>query len=151
MKREVETEKPFWERKKLEELTPEEWELLCDGCARCCLCKLEDDLTGEVHYTNVCCRLLDPGTARCTDYENRRQLVPGCAILNPKNVRRFHWLPETCAYRLIAEGKDLYNWHHLISGDRERVHKLGISVRKKVVSELYIHPEQLAQHITDWK
>lgn len=142
---------PFWERKTLEEMTPEEWESLCDGCAKCCLCKLQDADTGKVSYTNVCCKLLNPRTCRCLSYEKRGRLVPGCAILTPENVRQFHWLPETCAYYRLALGKDLYRWHHLISGDKDLVHNLGISVKNKVVSENYIHPDQMPEHVVDWK
>ncbi|MCP5103756.1 MAG: YcgN family cysteine cluster protein [bacterium] len=141
----------FWERKSLEEMTRGEWESLCDGCGKCCLCKIEDEDMGKVYYTNVSCKLLDTRLCRCLSYENRRSLVPGCAILTPENVRKFHWLPATCAYRRLAEGKDLYKWHRLISGDPELVHKLGISVKNKVVSEHYIHPDQMPEHIVDWK
>ncbi|MCP4216311.1 MAG: YcgN family cysteine cluster protein [bacterium] len=144
-------ETPFWETKPMEEITPLEWESLCDGCGKCCLCKLQDDKTGEVLYTNIVCRLLDISACRCTDYEDRKALVSNCAILTPANVKEFFWLPKTCAYRLLAQGKDLYRWHPLVSGSRETVHKLGISVRNKVVSELYIHPDQVQEHIVDWE
>lgn len=142
---------PFWERKTLEEMTREEWESLCDGCAKCCLNKLESDKTGEVYYTNVACKLLNNRTCRCLSYENRRQLVPGCAILIPENVRKFHWLPETCAYSRLARGKDLYKWHYLISGKSDLVHKLGISVKNKTISETDIQPGELPLHVVDWK
>ncbi len=100
-------EKPFWRRKTLAEMTRGEWESLCDGCARCCLDKLEDDDTSEISYTEVACRLLDLGTCRCTDYSNRTRFVPDCVVLTPRTVARLTWLPSTCAYRLISEGKDL--------------------------------------------
>jgi len=112
-----------------------EWESLCDGCGKCCLHKLEDADTGEVTYTAVACRLLDSETVRCSHYAKRRRLVPDCALLTAETVRRMAWLPRTCAYRLIAEGKDLYDWHPLISGDPESVCRAGISVRGRVVSE----------------
>ena len=106
----------FWRRKSLEEMTPAEWESLCDGCAKCCLHKIEDEDTGEVFYTNVACRLLDLKSLRCTKYQERQRYVPDCAVLNPENVHMLSWMPETCAYRLLAEGKDLADWHPLISG-----------------------------------
>ena len=139
--------KPFWEQKTLEQMTPAEWESLCDGCAGCCLCKVEDDLTGEIFYTNVACKLLNLRTCRCLSYKKRQHLVPNCAVLTPKDVPRFEWLPKTCAYRLLARGKPLPHWHHLVSGDRELVHQLGISVKNKVISENYVHPDQLCDHI----
>lgn len=129
------TDTPFWRRKKLAEMTREEWESLCDGCAKCCLIKLEDEDTGQVDYTDIACRLLDLGTCRCTNYPARSRLVPDCIVLTPAKTARFDWLPTTCAYRLIAEGKDLAWWHPLVSGDPETVHRAGISVRGRVVAE----------------
>ncbi len=126
---------PYWRTKTLEEMTREEWESLCDGCARCCLIKLEDEETGEIAYTDIACRLLDTGTCRCTRYRQRLRLVPECVDLTPEQVRSLDWLPSTCAYRLVAEGRDLAWWHPLVSGDPETVHKAGISVRGRVVPE----------------
>ena len=126
---------PYWRTKSLEEMTRAEWEALCDGCARCCLIKLEDEETGEVAYTDIACRLLDIGTCRCTRYRRRLRLVPQCVELTPEEVRKLDWLPSTCAYRLVAEGRDLAWWHPLVSGDPETVHKAGISVRGRVVPE----------------
>ncbi len=126
---------PYWRTKTLEEMTRAEWEALCDGCARCCLLKLEDEDTGEIAYTDIACRLLDTGTCRCTRYRQRLRLVPECVDLTPEQVRRLGWLPSTCAYRLLAEGRDLAWWHPLVSGDPETVHKAGISVRGRVVPE----------------
>ncbi len=126
---------PFWKRKTLTEMTREEWESLCDGCARCCLAKLEDEDTGEIAYTNVACRLLDHETCRCTKYAKRSLFVPDCITLTPDNVSRLHWMPSTCAYRLLAEGKDLPAWHPLVSGDPNSVHYAGISVRGRAVPE----------------
>lgn len=126
---------PYWRTKTLEEMTRAEWEALCDGCARCCLIKLEDDDTGEIAYTDIACRLLDIGTCRCTRYRRRLRLVPQCVELTPEEVRKLDWLPSTCAYRLVAEGRDLAWWHPLVSGDPETVHRAGISVRGRVVPE----------------
>ena len=129
------SDEPFWRRKSLHEMSTVEWESLCDGCARCCLIKLEDEDTGKLDYTDVACRLLDLNACRCVSYDDRKRYVPDCQILNSKNVKRLSWLPATCAYRLIDEGKDLHWWHPLVSGDPETVHEAGISVRGRVVSE----------------
>ncbi|MEK9672402.1 MAG: YcgN family cysteine cluster protein [Rhodospirillaceae bacterium] len=128
-------EPPFWKLKSLREMNREEWECLCDGCGRCCLNKLEHELTGEILYTDVACRLLDPDTCRCANYENRKRFVPECQTLTPRLVDKLGWLPSTCAYRLLSEGQELYWWHPLVSGDPETVHYAGISVRGRVVSE----------------
>ncbi|SJZ65639.1 YcgN family cysteine cluster protein [Consotaella salsifontis] len=142
--------KPFWQTKTLEEMTAGEWESLCDGCGRCCLNKLEDWDTGEIAWTNVHCRLLDAGTCRCSDYENRQASVPDCLPLDPHSVRTLTWLPPTCGYRLVAEGHDLYWWHPLVSGDPDTVHAAGISVRGRVISEEGMEPEDLEDHLADW-
>ncbi len=113
-------------------MTEAEWESLCDGCARCCLVKLEDEDTGKIHHTDIACRLLDGKTCRCTDYPRRAKRVPDCVTLTPHEVRTLTWLPPTCGYRLVAEGKDLYDWHPLKSGDPDSVHDAGISVRGRV-------------------
>ena len=126
---------PFWKRKTLPQMNPKEWESLCDGCALCCLLKLEDTNTGKVAYTDIACKLLDSGTCRCTDYKNRQQSVPDCIILSAENIKNLSWMPATCAYRLIAEKKELAWWHPLISGDPKTVHKAGISVRGRVIPE----------------
>ena len=125
----------FWEEKPLDALSRSEWESLCDGCGKCCLHKLEDEVTGEIFPTNVACRLLDRRAARCMDYKHRRRFVPDCVQLTPAKLRTLDWLPSTCAYRLVAEGRPLFAWHHLISGDPEAVHRAGISVRGWTVSE----------------
>jgi len=124
----------FWELP-LGALDRAEWEALCDGCGRCCLHKLEDEETGQLHPTNVACRLLDRTSCRCSDYRDRRAYVPDCVRLTARNVDKLGWLPSTCAYRLRAEGRPLEPWHYLISGDRESVHEAGISVRGWTVSE----------------
>jgi uncharacterized cysteine cluster protein YcgN (CxxCxxCC family) len=123
---------PFWKTKTLEAMTPAEWESLCDGCGKCCLSKLEDEDTGEIYWTSVGCRLFDAETCRCADYANRLSRVPDCVGLTPQNVRTISWLPRTCAYRLVAEGHDLYWWHRLVSGSSETVHEAGISIRGRV-------------------
>ncbi len=141
-------EDPFWRRKTLAEMTRSEWESLCDGCAKCCLDKLQDDDTGEISYTEVACRLLDLGTCRCTDYSNRTRFVPDCVVLTPRSVARLTWLPSTCAYRIVSEGKDLAWWHPLVSGDPESVHRAGVSVRGRAVPEAVAG--DLEDHIVHW-
>ena len=138
----------FWEQKALEAMTPPEWESLCDGCGKCCLHKLEDEETGEVYVCNVACRLLDLESCQCRDYSKRKQLVPDCTVLTPDKVEEFHWLPTTCAYRLLAEHKPLPEWHPLISGSLSSVHEAGISVCGRVVGE--DEADDLQHHITDW-
>jgi len=124
----------FWRHKTLEEMTDAEWESLCDGCGKCCISKLEDEDTGEIHWTSVGCRLFDAQSCRCADYPNRLEQVPDCVGLTPAKVRAIPWLPSTCAYRLVAEGRDLYWWHHLLSGSRDTVHAAGMSMRGKVTA-----------------
>jgi uncharacterized cysteine cluster protein YcgN (CxxCxxCC family) len=124
----------FWE-KPLGDLDRAEWEALCDGCGKCCLHKLEDELSGEVHPTNIACRLLDRHSCRCSDYRDRRAYVPDCIRLTARSVGTLPWLPSTCAYRLRAEGKPLPDWHYLISGDRQTVHQAGMSARGWTVAE----------------
>lgn len=140
---------PFWKTKTLTELTREEWESLCDGCARCCLHKLEDEDTGEIYVTNVVCRLLDLRTCRCSNYPERSRLNPECLQLTPDLLTQLRWMPHSCAYRLLAEGKDLPAWHHLVCGDREEVHRQGISVRGKVLSEREANMDALEDYIVD--
>lgn len=140
---------PFWKTVPLAEMSREQWESLCDGCARCCLHKLEDEDTGEIAQTNVCCRLLDMEACSCTKYAERKRLVPDCQILTPENVSMLTWMPRSCAYRRLAEGKDLEWWHPLVSGDPDSVHKAGISVRGKAVSER--DADDLFMHLVDWE
>jgi uncharacterized cysteine cluster protein YcgN (CxxCxxCC family) len=125
----------FWETTPLEEMTDAQWESLCDGCGQCCLFKLEDADTGEYALTDVACRYLDHDTCKCSDYVNRRRNVPDCVKVTPRNIRELRWMPETCAYRLLAEGRPLFEWHPLVSGDPETVHTSGSSVRGKAVNE----------------
>ena len=131
--------------------TTAQWESLCDGCGRCCLVKLEDEDTGKIHATDIACRLFDAGTCRCRDYENRTTVVPDCVGLTPKAVRSLTWLPPTCGYRLVAEGKDLAWWHPLVSGRAETVAEAGVSVAGRVhCSEDEIALEDVVDRIRDW-
>lgn len=141
---------PFWKIKRLHEMTRQEWESLCDGCARCCLNKLEDWDTGEIAWTNVACGLLDQETCHCKDYENRADTVPDCIPLDADKIATLGWLPATCAYRLLSEGRELRWWHPLVSGDPETVHIAGISVRGRTVSEIGMPVEDYEDHIVTW-
>jgi uncharacterized cysteine cluster protein YcgN (CxxCxxCC family) len=142
---------PFWKTKRLSQMSAREWESLCDGCGRCCLNMLEDIDTGNTCFTNVACKLFDKESCRCKDYAGRKRKVPDCVQLSPRNVRRIVWLPPTCAYRLVAEGRDLYWWHHLVSGDAETVHQAGVSVRgRDTVCETLVPDERLEEHIVSW-
>jgi len=127
--------KNFWKGKALTDFTSEEWETLCDGCGQCCLYKLEDEDSGDLYLTNVVCRFLDPQTCRCQVYDERRTAVPTCVKLTPQNVTTLTWIPPTCAYKLLAEGKPLPAWHPLISGTAESVHTSGNTVRGRTISE----------------
>ncbi len=139
----------FWLEKTLEQMTPEEWEALCDGCGLCCLVKLEDEESGEVRTTSVSCRLLNIETCRCTDYSNRLEKVSMCEQLSLKNISSKQWLPESCAYKRLHAGKKLPDWHPLISGDKKTVHDAGVSVKFFALPEEYIHPEQLEDFLME--
>ena len=140
----------FWEKKSLAEMTRDEWESLCDGCARCCLHKLEDEDTGEVFYTDVVCQYLEQSSCRCQEYQQRNILVPNCVWLKPEDVEAFHWLPNTCAYRLVAEGQPLAPWHPLISGSRSSVLEAGIAVTHRCISETRVAEEDFEDRIIHW-
>ena len=147
------TAAPFWQTKTLAAMSPEEWESLCDGCGRCCLHKLRFETTGrhgegDLGFTNVACRLLDLDSCRCSHYETRRRYVPDCVSLTPAELGAIDWLPPSCAYRLLAEGKPLAWWHPLVSGTPETVHAAGVSVRGRAVGERVAGP--LEHHIVDW-
>ena len=139
----------FWKTKKLEQLSPEEWESLCDGCAKCCLIKFEDEDTGRIYHTNVVCEFLDIYHCQCTHYEDRSTVMPTCLTLTPDLIPSLGWMPETCAYRLLSEGKELPTWHPLVSGNPNSVHKSGISVRGKVVSARDVDEDDLPNYVTD--
>ncbi len=142
--------KRFWERKPISKLTPREWEALCDGCGKCCLNKLEDGDTGEVALTCVACRMLDDESCRCTQYDIRHQFVPECIVLKPSNIdTHAYWMPQTCAYRLLWEGKPLFNWHPLITGDAQSVHDAGVSVQHRTVSEFETPEDEWEDHIIE--
>jgi uncharacterized cysteine cluster protein YcgN (CxxCxxCC family) len=141
-------EKPFWERKTLSQLSNAEWESLCDGCGKCCLHKIEDARDHKTHYTNVACRLLNLVTCQCKNYPDRKRYVPDCVKLTADKVSRFYWLPSTCAYRLLGEGKPLPDWHPLITGDPESVHAAGQSVKGRIIAEHLAGP--FSQHLVDW-
>ncbi len=144
------TAEPFWKTKKLPEMTSEEWESLCDGCAKCCLVKLEDEDTGQLYFTSLHCKLLDGRTCQCKDYPNRKTYVPVCVKLTPEIVATVDWLPESCAYRRVHEGKDLYPWHHLISGDREAVHREGFSAKNRTRTEDGVDDADAFDYVMDW-
>ncbi|MGQ4272453.1 YcgN family cysteine cluster protein [Terrihabitans sp. B22-R8] len=141
----------YWKTKTLDEMSPQEWEALCDGCGRCCLVKLEDEDSGAIAYTDVGCTLLDGQSCGCRNYPERQTIVPECVRLTPDVVRTLGWLPATCGYRLVAEGKELPDWHPLVSGDRESVHHSGASVRGKVsASEDDVTIDEILERIVRW-
>jgi uncharacterized cysteine cluster protein YcgN (CxxCxxCC family) len=140
----------FWERHALTALTGPEWEALCDGCGKCCLNKLEDEDTREVALTRVACRLLDDDTCACAHYADRHRFVPDCVTLTPENIHaNAYWMPRTCAYRLLAEGRPLPDWHPLITGDPESTHRAGISLRGRTVSEFDVPEEEWEDYIVE--
>jgi len=140
----------FWERVPLQNLAPREWEALCDGCGKCCLNKLEDEDTAEVAFTRVACRLLDDQTCRCAHYEDRKVFVSECVVLTPQNIgKSAYWMPQTCAYRLLHEGKALYDWHPLISGDAQSVHDAGVSVQGITVSEFDVPEDDWEDYVIE--
>ena len=140
-------EMPFWKTKTLDEMSNAEWESICDGCGLCCLNKLEDGDTGEIAWTSIRCTLLDGESCRCRDYDNRQATVPDCIQLTLAQADQFHWLPPTCAYRLVSEGKDLPLWHHLVCGDPEAVHVERISQSGRMLSENSVAEDDWEEHL----
>jgi uncharacterized cysteine cluster protein YcgN (CxxCxxCC family) len=138
----------YWEHIPLDQLSREQWESLCDGCGKCCLHKLEDEETREIHFTNVVCDLLDLETCRCTHYTDRSTRVPTCVTLTPDQLRDPYWLPTSCAYRLLAQGKPLADWHPLISGTPSSVEHSGNSVKGRVIRES--DADELEYHLASW-
>ena len=143
----ADAERPFWETKRLDQMTRREWESLCDGCGRCCLHKLRHD-DDSLSFTTVACKLLDTQTCRCTDYAQRRRRVPDCVSLTPAALAAIDWLPPSCAYRRLAEGRGLAWWHPLVSGDPRTVHSAGVSVSGRVVSEE--RAGAVENYVADW-
>ena len=142
--------KRFWERKTMAQMSQDEWEALCDGCGKCCLNKLEDEDSGEVVLTNIACRLLDDSTCRCAQYDIRHQFVPECIVLTASNIpEHLYWMPQTCAYRLVHEGRPLKDWHPLISGHANSVHAAGVSVKDKTVPEFEIDEDDWEEHVIE--
>lgn len=140
----------FWETTPLSAMSEAQWESLCDGCGKCCLIRLEDEDTGDIHLTDVHCRLFDGLSCRCRDYANRQAKVPDCVKLTPETVASLSWLPRTCAYRLVSEGKPLFDWHPLVSGDASTVHDAGMSVIDATISEKAVRRRDLARRIVQW-
>jgi uncharacterized cysteine cluster protein YcgN (CxxCxxCC family) len=141
------TTSPFWLTKGLQEMSRDEWESLCDGCGQCCLLKVEEEDTGKIYLTELSCRLLDTRTCRCRDYANRHMSVPDCIVISPNNTMQLSWLPSTCAYKRIANGRGLAWWHPLVSGDPNTVHQAGISVRGWTRTEAGVRPSAIAKYI----
>ncbi|MEE8306372.1 MAG: YcgN family cysteine cluster protein [Gammaproteobacteria bacterium] len=149
MPKDVATQAPYWERKALTEMNPQEWESLCDGCGRCCLHKLEDEDNGEIFYTRIACRLLEIGACRCRHYSQRQQHVPDCMVLTPDNLEQLNWMPDSCAYRRVADGRGLDWWHPLVSGDPNTVHTAGISVRGMAIAENQVDKADVEDYIVE--
>ncbi|WP_420431569.1 YcgN family cysteine cluster protein [Hyphobacterium sp.] len=140
---------PFWKVKSLKEMSRAEWESLCDGCGKCCLVQLEDE-DGERALTSLSCKLYDGASGRCRDYTNRAVRVPDCVILTAQNVGQLAWMPRTCAYRLVHEGRDLPDWHPLVTGDPQSTFLAGMSVRGQVTSEMQVADEDFEDFVRDW-
>ena len=140
----------FWEKKSLNAMSQKEWEALCDGCGKCCLNKLEDEETGAVDMTRIACRLLDDQSCLCSQYPIRHQFVPECIVLTPKTLKEnMYWLPQTCAYRLLSEGRPLFDWHPLVSGDPNSVHRAGVSVQGMTIPEFEVDEDDWEDHIIE--
>ena len=142
--------RPFWQAKSLDQMSPDEWESLCDRCGRCCLHKLENEDSSDIYFTDVACCYLDEESCSCKHYEKRQSLAVNCLVVKPDWAERFHWLPSTCAYRLIYENKELPEWHPLVSGDKDSAHLAGISVRGRTFRDNEVAEEQLIEHLITW-
>ena len=140
----------FWETKRLDQMNKAEWEAVCDGCGKCCLNKLEDEDTGEVALTRVACRLLDNESCLCSQYPIRHQFVPECIVLTPKTIEdNMYWLPQTCGYRLLYEGRPLYDWHPLIAGNSDAIHEAGVTMQGRTVAEFEVDEDDWEDHIIE--
>ena len=146
----MEEQNPFWENKTLDQMTHEEWESLCDGCAKCCLHKIQAQDDGKVYFTNIACRLLDCESCRCQNYKNRMKIIHDCVHLTPSLINELKWLPKTCAYRRLSEGRGLAWWHPLVSGDPDTVRQAKISICDRVIPESLIDITELEEYIVDW-
>ncbi len=144
-------DKPFWQRKSLDQMTPAEWESLCDGCGRCCLQKIQTEHEHLVRYTRVACRLLDANTCQCTNYWRRKTLVPECITLTAKNINDIDWLPDSCAYVRIKEKRGLADWHPLVSGNPDSVHEAGVSMSGKVINEQHVHTDDIPSLVIEFQ
>ncbi|MBV1900944.1 MAG: YcgN family cysteine cluster protein [Kordiimonadaceae bacterium] len=138
----------FWKEKSLAEMNRQEWESLCDGCGKCCLHKLEDEDTGDIHHTDVACRFLSPETLRCSKYMTRQRYVGNCVVMSVDLLDQLPWMPSTCAYRLLYEGRPLFDWHPLVSGDAATVQTAGHSVKGRTVDER--DAGDFEDHLVDW-
>ena len=141
----------FWKTTPLSDMSPDEWEALCDGCGKCCVIKLEDVDDGTIYYTDIGCKQLDTSSCRCKDYSNRKAIVPDCVILKPDSLDALPWMPTSCAYRLINEGQDLPRWHPLITGNAQSTHDAGQSVKDKIFTEGDIAEDDYPDHIKNWE
>ena len=144
------SEQSWWQTKSLAEMSEPEWESLCDGCGKCCLVKLQDYDNDDIYFTNVTCELLDTESCQCSDYAGRHAIVTDCIKLDRNNINEISWLPQSCSYRLLDAGLPLPEWHHLRSGDRQTLHSYGASLRGKVISERFVHDDDIEDHIIKW-
>jgi len=140
----------FWKTTKLKDMSQEQWESLCDGCARCCLQKLQDDETDKIYYTNVVCQYMKQD-GQCSHYQDRQTYVPDCVWLTPADAAQFHWLPDSCSYRLVSEGKDIPTWHPLKTGTQQSVVDAGFSVLcQELVPDNTIEEEKWQEQLIEW-
>ena len=140
----------FWETTALADMSQQQWESLCDSCGKCCLHKLEDEDSGEILYTSVICQYLQQDSCQCSVYANRQKYLPDCVVLKPDNLADLHWMPDTCAYRLLYEGKSLPAWHPLLTGNRQLMAESGNSITGKVISDEHVHEDGLEEFIIRW-